>query len=139
MTGGYYTVIGPIDNSVQPRTFYLQCPLGHPVDATCPTPGAAFTGFSRGGVPVINEIQTEAWKFRLAYDPGAGAGYSSVNYDQYGGQIINGLHILGYDVTHALADFAFRDGNGGYNAALPSNWWDPSIVIPGLPTAHNGL
>ena len=26
-----------------------------------------------------------------------------------------------------------------YNVALPSLWWDPTVVVPGLPTPHNGL
>ena len=113
--------------------------MGHAVDATCPTPGAAFTGFTRGGNPVVNEFNTENFQFHLQYDPGPGAGYADPNYDQYTGQVINGLHILGYSVPHAMADFAMRDGNGGYNTGLPSMWWDPTVVIPGLPAAINGL
>jgi hypothetical protein len=140
-SGGFYKILGPIVNDTvnNNHTFYIQCPVGHAADATCPVPGQAFTGFTQGGVPLNNVFNTYEFKYRLQFDPGAGAGYSSPGYDQYGGQVINGLHILGYNVTHALADFAFRDGNGGYNPALPSNWWDPTVVIPGLPAPHNGL
>jgi len=135
----WYQIIGPVNNNVSPATFYIQCPLGHAVDATCPTPGAAFTGFTRGGVPIVNEFNYESFKFRLAFDPGPGNGYVDVNYDQYAGQTLSALKILGYNVAHALSDFATRDGNGGYNPTLPSNWWDPTVIIPGLPTPHNGL
>jgi hypothetical protein len=135
----WYQILGPVNNNVNPATFYLQCPLGHAVGATCPTPGAAFTGFTRGGVPVVNEFNYENWKFRLSFDPGPGQGYADTGYDQYGGQTLSALKILGYSVPHALADFAARDGNGGYNPMLPSNWWDQTVIIPGLPTPHNGL
>jgi hypothetical protein len=136
---GWYTILGPVDNSGYYHTFYLQCPLGHAVDATCPTPGAAFTGFTRGGVPITNEYNVLQLNLRPTYDPGPGAGYSDPNYDKYSGQVLNGLHIAGYSVPHATADFSSRDGNGGYNPSYPSFWWDPSIVIPGLPAPHNGL
>jgi hypothetical protein len=135
----WYEIIGPVNNNVSPATFYLQCPLGHAVDATCPTPGAAFTGFTRGGVPVVNEFNYEQFKYRLSFDPGPGQGYVDSGYDQYAGQTISALKILGYNVAHALSDFAARDGNGGYNPTLPSNWWDQTVIIPGLPTPHNGL
>jgi len=135
----WYQILGPVNNSVSPATFYLQCPVGHAVDATCPTPGAAFTGFSRGGVPVVNEFNYEQFKYRLSFDPGPGQGYVDSGYDQYAGQTLSALKILGYNVAHALSDFATRDGNGGYNPTLPSNWWDPTVIIPGLPTPHNGL
>jgi hypothetical protein len=108
-------------------------------DATCPVPGSAFTGFSQGGVPIVNAFNYVNFKFRLAFDPGPGNGYVGVNYDQYGGQILSALKILGYSVSHALADFAVRDGNGGYNPSFPSFWWDQTVIIPGLPTPHNGL
>ena len=26
-----------------------------------------------------------------------------------------------------------------YNVALPSLWWDPTVMVPGLPMPHNGL
>jgi hypothetical protein len=135
----WYQILGPVDNSSFYHTFYLQCPLGHAVDATCPTPGAAFTGFTRGGVPVTNEFGYEQFKYRLSFDPGPGNGYVDPTYDQYAGQTLSALKILGYSVPNALADFAVRDGNGGYNPTLPSNWWDPTVIIPGLPTPHNGL
>jgi hypothetical protein len=143
----WYKILGPVNNNVSPATFYLQCPVGHAVDATCPTPGAAFTGFSRGGVTVTNE-RDYMFKFRLTFDPGPGNGYVDSGYDQYAGQTLSALKILGYSVPHALADFAARDGgntvgaaspSGGYNSSLPSNWWDQTVIIPGLPTPHNGL
>jgi hypothetical protein len=46
----WYTVIGPIDNTA--GTYHIQCPPSHPVTTTCPTPGAAFTGFTRNGKPI---------------------------------------------------------------------------------------
>ena len=50
-------------------------------------------------------------------------------------------HVLGYNVTHAMSDFAVRANPpvAYYNVALPSLWWDPTVVVPGLPTPHNGL
>jgi hypothetical protein len=133
----WFEIMGPIDNVN--KTFYIKCPLGHAVDATCPTPGAAFTGFSRGGSPVSNEVNTEVAKYRFSYDPGAGQGYQDNNYTQYAGQVINGLHVLGYNVAHATSDFNTRAGTAYYNPQMPSFWWDPTIVVPGLPAAHNGL
>jgi hypothetical protein len=94
----WYQILGPVNNSVAPATFYLQCPVGHAVTSTCPTPGAAFTGFTRGGVPVVNEFNYDQFKYRPQHDPGAGAGYSDLNYVQYGGQTLSALKILGYSV-----------------------------------------
>ena len=135
----WFTIIGPVDNSQYYHTFYVKCPLGHAVDATCPTPGAAFTGFTRAGVPIVNEFGYNQPKYRVSFDPGPGNGYANPNYVQYGGQTINGLHVLGYNVTHATSDFNTRAGTGYYNPAMPSYWWDPTVTIPGLPTPHNGL
>jgi hypothetical protein len=139
LSGKWYPIIGPVDNSQDPRTFYIQCDAADHAafPAQCPVAGGPFTGFTRGGVPIANEIRGETMRYRLAYDPGAGGRFSSPNYEQYGGQNITGLHILGYNVTHALSDFATRGGQ--YNSQLPINWWDPTIVIPGLPTPVNGL
>jgi hypothetical protein len=136
----WYSVIGPVDNSALPFTFHVQCNAADHIafPSQCPVADGAFTGFTRGGVPIVSESGDNP-KYRFQYDPGHLAGYISPNYEQYGGQCINALHILGYNVTHALADFAFRDGNLYYNPNLPSNWWDPSVVVPGLPTAVNGL
>ena len=131
----WFEIIGPIDNVN--KTYYVKCPLGHAVDATCPTPGGAFTGFTRGGVPVVNEIAGETPKYRLSYDPGPGQGYQDNNYTQYAGQLINGLNVLGYSVTHAMSDFSMRGGPGYYNPQMPSFWWDPTIVVPGLPAPVN--
>jgi hypothetical protein len=91
-------------------------------------------------VIVANEFDSSNLiKYRLSFDPGANGGYVDVNYDQYGGQNICGLKILGFNVTHAVADFAFRDGGGGYQPQLPSNNWDCTVVIPGVPTPHNAF
>jgi len=135
----YYSIIGPVDNTPGiNHTFYIQCTAADHTafPSQCPTAGAAFTGFTRGGVPISNE-NSDTLKLRLSYDPGAGGGYSSPNYMQYGGQKINGLHIAGYDVTHAMNAWDTR--GGGYNDQLPINNWDRTVVIPGLPTPVNGL
>jgi hypothetical protein len=136
----YYELIGPIDNSTFPNsTAYIKCPLGHAVTATCPTPGAAFTGFSHGGVPVQNSFRVETAKFRPQYDPGPGQGYDDNNYTQAIGQMMSGLYILGYNVAHAKADFAVRAGTAFYNPVLPSFWWDTTVVVPGLPAPVNSI
>src|SRR5205823_3969175 len=36
-------------------TYFIRCPVGHAVTSTCPNPGSAFTGFTRGGVPIDGE------------------------------------------------------------------------------------
>jgi hypothetical protein len=137
----FYTVTGPIDNNA--GTFYLQCNAADHIafPSQCPTAGAAFTGFTRGGAPVVNEIGTalENPLWRLQFDPGPCQGYANPNYVKYGGNAINALNILGYNVTHALADFNARCGSQYYNNALASFNWDPTVVIPGLPTPQNGL
>ena len=74
-------------------------------------------------------------RLRPQYDPGPGGGYSDPNYVQYAGETFNGLQILGYDVSHAQSEWAARatPASAYYNAALPSFWWDPTVVVPGLP------
>jgi hypothetical protein len=126
---GWFTVAGPIDNTA--GTFYILCPTEHPSDATCPSPGTgAFTGFTRGGTPVIVGEQ-ESIIYRPTYDPGAGNGYADGNYVGYGGEIISGLQILGYGVSHALADFTARAGTAYYDSGkVPSQWWDLNVVVP---------
>jgi hypothetical protein len=135
----WYTIIGPIDNSA--GTFYLQCNAADHIafPSQCPVAGAAFTGFTKGGVPVVNEFGVEGPKWRPQFDPGACSGYPAVNYVQYAGNAINALNILGYKVSHAMADFNFRCGPQYYKLMLPSFNWDPTVVVPGLPTPHNGL
>ncbi len=142
----WFNIIGPVDNSQGNRTFYIQCNaadhLAYP--AQCPVAGGPFTGFTRGGVAVVNEFNLDYPKFRFHYDPGPGQGYVDPNYSQYGGQTINGLAVLGYNVSHATNDFLSRCGPqplgaGCYNPSLPSYFWDPTIVVPGLPTPANGL
>ena len=120
----YYSIIGPVTNVPGTNhTFYIQCNAADHAafPSQCPTAGAAFTGFTRGGVSISNE-NSDTLKLRLSYDPGAGGGYSSPNYAQYGGQKINGLHIAGYNVTHAMSAWDTRGGE--YNDQLPINNWD---------------
>jgi hypothetical protein len=132
----WYNVIGPYGPGG--ASFYIMCPPGHPVDATCPTPGAAFADFTRGGVSIAGETG-EQWKYRPLSDPGPGAGFVNNNYTKYGGATINGLNVLGYSVTNAMSAFNTRAGANYYNSNLPSWQWDPTILVPGLPVAHNGL
>jgi hypothetical protein len=139
---GWYTVIGPIDNTQQYHTFHIQCSSADHTafPAQCPVAGQGFTGFTSGGAPLTGFFGTNlAMSARPQFDPGANAGYEDTLYDQYAGQMGNGLQIAGFDVTHAQADFAFRDGGGGYNPASPSFNWDPTVVVPGLPTAVNSV
>lgn len=139
----YFSVINPAvgsDANGQFTTFYLQCTSGdHTAFPTqCPTAGQAFTGYTSSGSTTTN---TNAYtlKLRLAYDNPAntGVGYSSINYMDYGGQRINGLHIAGYNVANAMSDWVTR--GGGYNPSTPENNWDPSVVVPGLPVAVNSI
>ncbi len=141
----WFTIMGPVANSGGSPTWYVQCnSADHAAYPTqCPTAGGPFVGFTHNGVAVPN-LEQHWPKFRFQYDPGPNQGYVDPNYSQYGGQTINGLAVLGYNVSHATADFLSRCGPGAhgancYNQALPSNWWDPTIVVPGLPAPHNGL
>jgi hypothetical protein len=140
----WFTIMAPVDNSA--HTFYIQCTSAdHAAYPTqCPTAGGPFTSFTRGGTSISIPENGHWPKFRLQFDPGTNSNYIDPNYSQYGGQTINGLAILGYNVSHATSDFNTRCGplpNGAdcYNPALLSNWWDPTIVVPGLPTPVNGL
>jgi hypothetical protein len=119
--------------------YKVRCPIGHAVDAACPVPGQAFTGFTRGGVDIAGTNNSDGPKLRPQFDPGPGSGFVSPNYVQHGGQIIYGLHILGYKVDHAMAAFDRQGGPGYFQSSQPQFWWDPTVVIPGLPTPHNGL
>ena len=123
---GWFIITGPIDNTA--GTFHILCPAGHPVDATCPSPGTgAFTGFTRNGTPLVEN--TEAFIFRPAYN-GGGVGYADNNYNAYGGEIMGGLKVLGYDVSSALAIFNARGGPSWYNSGTaPSQWWDTTVVV----------
>jgi hypothetical protein len=121
----WFEIIGPIDNTV--GTYYVKCPIGHAVDATCPTPGAAFTGFSRNGVPIVNETG-DSIIYRPQYAPATG--FSDGNYMPYVGQILAGLQILGQDVNAARAIFTTRGGDTSYNPQAPSQWWNPNAVVP---------
>jgi hypothetical protein len=123
----WLTVTGPIDNTA--GTYHILCPAGHPVDATCPSPGTgAFTGFTRNGTAIVEN--GESIIYRPAYD-GGGVGYADNNYAPYGGEMITGLHILGYDVSQALSIFGARGGPSYYNSVTaPSQWWDISVIVP---------
>jgi hypothetical protein len=134
----WFTIMGPINNTN--FTFYLQCnSADHTAfPAQCPVAGQAFTGFTRGGAPVTNEFG-ENPKYRFSYDPGPGQGYVNNDYAAYAGQTINGLKILGYNVAHATADFNTRTGGPPYHSDAPSFWWDPTIVVPGLPVPVNSI
>ncbi len=121
----WFTVIGPIDNTA--GTYYIQCPVHHAVDASCPTPGAAFKDFTRAGTSIAGETQ-ELIIYRASYDPGTG--YARFTYVPYGGEVMHGLKILGQDVSNALSIFAARGGESSYNSSYPSQWWDTSIVVP---------
>jgi hypothetical protein len=134
--------MGPIDNSQFYRTYYIQCNAADHVafPVQCPVAGGPFTSFTRGGVPITLPENGHNPKFRHQYDPGAGQNYVNPNYSQYTGQMISALAVLGYNVSHAASNFNFRcgaNGAGCYNQALPSNWWDPTVVVPGLPAPVN--
>jgi hypothetical protein len=127
----WFQVIGPIDNPAS--TYHIQCPVGHTVTSTCPTPGAAFTDFTRSGVSIAGETNDEIL-YRPSFDPGGGAGYADNNYTQYGGQAMNGLTVMGEKVAAGLANFngAARNGPAYYSQQMPGEWWDPTIVVPGI-------
>ena len=122
----WFEVMGPVDNSA--GTFYVKCPIGHAVDTTCPTPGAAFTGFTRGGVPLVES--GELLVYRLNYNPPTG--YVG-NYARYGGQTLGLLKVLGQNVTNAISIFNARGGPGSFVPQYPIQWLDDTIVVPGLP------
>jgi hypothetical protein len=123
----WMTIIGPIDNTA--GTFHILCPASHPVDASCPSPGVgAFTQFTRNGTPVVNETG-ENFIFRLSYNPPTS--YADPTYIPYGGEMIYGLKVLGYDVTSALNIWNTRAGTGSYNSQTePSQYWDLSVLVP---------
>lgn len=141
LAGNRYYSIMTVNNSTDPRTFYIQCTAADHTafPSQCPVADQAFTGYTSGGTAISN---TNAYtlKLRLTYDNTAntGFGYSSTTYMQYGGQKINGLHIAGYNVTNSMAAW---DGPrlGVYNSDLPENNWDRTVVIPGLPVAVNSI
>jgi hypothetical protein len=106
----------------------------------CPTAGGAFTGFTRNGAAITNDTGIAVYRFQ--YDPGQGVGYLNPNYAKYLGMVANSLTVLGHSTTHVMANFASRcnlpsDTGGCYNTSYPSWWWDPTIVVPGLPQAVN--
>jgi hypothetical protein len=133
-------IMGPIDNTA--KTFYIQCnSADHATWPTqCPVAGQAFTGFTRGGVAITTPETNHIPSYRLQYDPGGGVGYVNLDYDSYTGLVVNGLAVLGFNVSHALTNFAFRCGlpySSCFNPKEPSFFWDSTVVVPGLPTAVN--
>jgi hypothetical protein len=127
----WFQVIGPVNNTT--GTYYIQCPVGHAVTSTCPTPGQALTGLTMNGTSLTG---TQQWQilYRPSYDPGAGSGYVDNNYTKCGGQVMNGLTVMGENVADGLAIFnsAARNGPTYYNSSFPGIWWDPTIVVPGV-------
>jgi hypothetical protein len=129
---------GTITASHEDGTFFVKCPLGHAVTATCPTPGQPFTDFTRGGSSIAGETN-DAVIYRPTFVPPPSFDtFIDGNYCGYAGEIIHGLKILGYEVTASLANFAFRTQGDNtthncYNPSAPSQWWDTSIVVPGSP------
>ena len=133
----WFPIIGPIDNTA--GTFYLQCNSADHIayPAQCPVAGQQFTGFTRSGVPIVNEFNDQA-KYRPAYDPGPNNGYVDWNYVSYGAADEYAGTILGYDMSAAINDWNTRVGNAQlagfvYGNGYPSKWWDPTVVVPGVP------
>jgi hypothetical protein len=130
----WYKVTGPIDNVA--GTYHIQCPVAHAVTATCPTPGAAFTGFTRNGVP-LTSLPDRQNTILYRPDPVTGynptSGFSDNNYAPYVAEDLHGLKILGKNAPHALANFAAQGGESYYITSAPSQWWDDSVVVPGSP------
>jgi hypothetical protein len=126
LPGNQWMTIINVDNTT--GKFNVVCPIAHPVTATCPTPGAAFTGFTRSGAPLSNEVN-ENIAYRFQYDPGPGAGFADNTYGPMGKMVLNGLQILGYDVHNAqrITDQRWGPSPWGY---APSWWWDPTVVVP---------
>ena len=123
----WMTITGPIDNNA--GTFHVLCPASHPVDASCPSPGTgAFTNFTRSGV-IIEPENAENFIFRPTYSPSTS--YHNTTYVRYGGELMTGLQIVGYDVSNALAIWNTRAGVSWYNSSgYPSQYWDLSVVVP---------
>jgi hypothetical protein len=134
----FYSILS-LDNTSGIIT--LQCTTADHVafPTQCPTAGAAFNGFTRGGVPVTNEFGDLATDIRPQYDPGPCQGYVSPDYTQYAGNINQGLYILGYNVSHMMADWNARCGDNYYQNTLGSVNWDRSVVIQGVPAAVSTL
>jgi hypothetical protein len=139
---GWYPVIGPTtwDGANFIATFYIQCSSADHVafPAQCPVAGQAFTGFTSGGVPVSGNLGLTI-NSRPTFDPGPLQGYRNDTYFMYASQMANGLQVAGFNVSHAQADILSREGSNTINLPTGPGWgWDPTVVIPGLPTAVNG-
>jgi hypothetical protein len=115
-------VIGPIDNTA--GTFYIRCPLGHAVDSTCPTPGAAFTGCSRNGVPL-----TDANFGLLLHAQFDNGGSFDGNYAGWVMQAIKALAVAGYNMSAAISQQTTRFGVI-VDANHPGRQLDETLVVP---------
>jgi hypothetical protein len=138
---GWYNVIGPttFDGANFIATFFIQCSAADHVafPTQCPVAGQAFTSFTSGGMPYTGSLT--AVNSRPSFDPGPGQGYHNQGYTMYANQMGNGLKIAGFDVHLEQADMLSRVGTNTFNLPTEPSWaWDPTMVIPGLPTAING-
>ncbi len=130
----WFTIIAPIDNNV--GTFFIRCEAADHIafPTQCPVAGESFTGFTTNGVATDPNYTYDAPLYRFSFDPGANGGYLHGGYVPNMGVMINSLSILGFDVTHAKADFDFRTNvNNWYFESEPSFFWDRTVVVPGLP------
>jgi hypothetical protein len=121
-----FTIIGPIDNVA--HTFYIQCTSADHIafPSQCPTAGAAFTGFTRGGVPLTDLNSGYGLVVHSQYDDGHT--YDST-YINYVGQAIAELNVVGYDMSAALAQEATRFGVLN-DSGHPSRILDATVVVP---------
>jgi hypothetical protein len=117
-----YKVIGPIDNTA--HTFFIQCPSTHVVDATCPKPGAAFTGFTMAGTPL--STSGYSLKIHAQFDDGT---TNNPTYPSYVMQAIEALQVAGYNMSAALGQGNTRFGVI-QDTQWPSHQLDPTVVVP---------
>jgi len=117
-----YKVIGPTDNTA--HTFYIQCPSTHVVDATCPTPGAAFTGFTMAGTPL--STSGYSLKIHAQFDDGT---TNDPTYPGYVMQAIEALQVAGYNMSAALGQGNTRFGVI-QDPQWPSHQLDATVVVP---------
>ena len=121
------------------KTYYLQCTDADHAQfpAQCPVAGGPFTGYTQAGVAMA---ATDASylpypKMRFNWEPpvAAGSDYFSPHYTSYMGQGMAAEMIMGYDVSHALADLDLRAPVSQFNTTTPQYNWDRNVVVPGLP------
>ena len=115
-------------------TYQIQCNAADHAafPRQCPTAGGPFTDLTRGGMSIAGETQ-DLLIYRLQYNPGPGIGYADNNYTKYGGTVMNGLRVLGYDAPDARAAFVTQGGATFYNPSYPGWNWDSTVVVPGSP------